>query len=232
MTVEGQTTMRDPAMRRDQREISIPSDARPSARRRTVSGQTRRGAWAGRFGMVLAAAGLCKRHPGEVLGVLLAVGAAGAVSLNALGSQTGRHPAPILANLNTRPAAAPPSKKPVADRAGERPVVEAKPAVEARSDAPRPPARDGIADLLKASEPARPGDTTASVTPKAEDSVIKAQRALVKLGYGPLETDGVLGAGTRAAISRFEKDRKLPVKGEPAGRTLRELAARAGLPPG
>lgn len=232
MTVQGHTTMREPAMRRDQREIAIPSDARPPARRRTVAGETRRGGWAARFGVVLAAAGFCKRHPGEVLGVLLAVGAAGAVSLNALGSQTGRHPAPILANMNTRPAVAPPSKKPVADRAAERPMADAKPITEARSDTPRPPARDGIADLLKASEPARPGDTTASVTPKAEDSVIKAQRALVKLGYGPLETDGVLGAGTRAAIARFEKDRKLPVKGEPAGRTLRELATRAGLPPG
>lgn len=232
MTVQGHTTMREPAMRRDQREIAIPSDARPPVRRRTVSGETRRGGWAARFAVVLAAAAFCKRHPGEVLGVLLAAGAAGAVSLNALGSQTGRHPAPILANMNTRPAVAQASKKPVADRAGERPVADAKPVTEARTDPPRPPARDGIADLLKASEPARPGDTTASVTPKAEDPVIKAQRALVKLGYGPLETDGVLGAGTRAAIARFEKDRKLPVKGEPAGRTLRELATRAGLPPG
>ena len=61
--------------------------------------------------------------------------------------------------------------------------------------------------------------------------MIQAQKALSKLGYGPLKADGLMGATTRAAIEKFERDRKLPVKGEAAGRTLRELAARAALPP-
>jgi peptidoglycan hydrolase-like protein with peptidoglycan-binding domain len=37
-----------------------------------------------------------------------------------------------------------------------------------------------------------------------------------------------MGASTRAAIEKFERDRKLPVKGEPSPRTFRELATRAG----
>ncbi|TXM63869.1 peptidoglycan-binding protein, partial [Methylobacterium sp. WL69] len=86
--------------------------------------------------------------------------------------------------------------------------------------------RDTIGEII------REGETTASVTPKADPAVAKAQRALVKLGYGPLKADGLLGTGTRAAIERFERDRKLPVKGQPAGRTLRELAARAAAAPG
>lgn len=226
---------REPAARRDQREIAIPSDARP-LRQRPSSGAMRRGAWAQGFAILAAAGGLCRRHPGEVLGVLVAVGAVATVSLNALGSQTGRHPAPILANLNTRPAALAAPRKPAADAIGD--LAAADPKFEARIEAKpkpemaRPPAKDGIADLIKASEPARPGDTTASVTLKSEDPVAKVQRALVKLGYGPLKTDGMMGPGTRAAIAKFERDAKLPVKGEPAGRTLRELASRAGLPPG
>ncbi|MDO9428794.1 MAG: peptidoglycan-binding domain-containing protein, partial [Methylobacterium sp.] len=116
----------------------------------------------------------------------------------------------------------------------ETPKVEAAPepkpapAIEAARPAPKPASaapstkRDVIADIIKA------GETTASVTPKPDQAVAQAQRALVKLGYGPLVADGVLGPGTRAAIEKFERDRKLPVKGVAAGRTLRELASRAG----
>lgn len=51
----------------------------------------------------------------------------------------------------------------------------------------------------------------------------RVQRALTKLGYGPLKDDGLMGPGTKAAIEKFERDRKLPVKGEAAGPTLRAL---------
>ncbi|EHP90345.1 Peptidoglycan-binding domain 1 protein [Methylorubrum extorquens DSM 13060] len=117
------------------------------------------------------------------------------------------------------------------------------------------PARDSIADMI------RSGETTASVTPRAErkpapkpaanepkaetkadagksegpkpdPTVIRAQRALTKLGYGPLKDDGLMGPGTKAAIEKFERDRKMPVKGEVAGPTLRaltrEMTAKAG----
>ncbi|KQT11912.1 hypothetical protein ASG40_07905 [Methylobacterium sp. Leaf399] len=232
--------MREPSVRRDQREIAIPSDARadarPPARRRAASGGPARGAFGKGFAVVVAAARLCRRRPAEVLGVIAALVAAGAVSLNALGSQTGRHPAPILANLSPKVAPAAPPRKASAEKPPEKTAQPATTETAAKPEAPRQTGRDGIGDILKASEPSRPGDTTASVTPKAAasggDAVIKAQRALVKLGYGPLRADGVMGAGTRAAITKFERDSKLPVKGEPAGRTLRELASRAGLPPG
>ncbi|WP_366847985.1 peptidoglycan-binding domain-containing protein [Methylobacterium sp.] len=221
--------MREPAARRDQREITIPSDARPSRRGRPASGVADRGVWSAGLAVASAGAALCRRRPGEILAILVAVSAAGAVSINALGSQKGRHPAPILANLNPRPA---PVTLPRKAANAEPASVETK---SARTETPRPASKDAIGELIKAAEPARPGDTTASVTPKspsADEVVAKAQRALVKLGYGPLKTDGVLGAGTRAAIAKFERDRKLPVKGEPTGRTMSELAARAAMPRG
>lgn len=55
------------------------------------------------------------------------------------------------------------------------------------------------------------------------------QRALARLGYGPLKADGNFGAATRAALERFEREHKLPVRGEPSPRTLKELAAASGI---
>ena len=66
--------------------------------------------------------------------------------------------------------------------------------------------------------------------PDPKRTATAAQRALNKLGYGPLTEDGAVGAGTHAAIERFERDRKLPIKGELGGRLLKELATASGLP--
>jgi peptidoglycan hydrolase-like protein with peptidoglycan-binding domain len=56
------------------------------------------------------------------------------------------------------------------------------------------------------------------------------QRALSDFGYGPLETNGILGPDTRAAIERFERDRKMPVTGQVSERLARELSAMTGRP--
>ncbi|WP_419951140.1 peptidoglycan-binding domain-containing protein [Methylobacterium sp.] len=243
--------MREPLPKRDQREIVVPTRAAQASapRRKPASGPARRPA-SGWFRNVVQAVGgfgrLCLRRPGEVLGSVVAIGAVAAVALNALGYQGGRHPAPLFPTLG-KGAGTTTAAKPVSGQTAEpaklaeaaprkievpkpetAPEQKATPAIEAAKPAPKPaPAaastkRDVIADIIKA------GETTASVTPKPDQAVAQAQRALVKLGYGPLAADGVLGPGTRAAIEKFERDRKLPVKGVAAGRTLRELASRAG----
>ncbi len=69
-------------------------------------------------------------------------------------------------------------------------------------------------------------------TPKAPDEtarIIRVQQALNALGLGPLEEDGVAGPATRAAIERFERDRKLEPTGEATGRTLRALQRASGI---
>lgn len=77
-----------------------------------------------------------------------------------------------------------------------------------------------------------PADATASIRPPAEvpssPRVLAVQKALSRLGYGPLKPDGVTGAGTRAAIQRFQRDRGLSADGEVSDRLMRELAAVAG----
>ena len=117
-----------------------------------------------------------------------------------------------------REAAKPATERPPETARAPEPVRTAEARPEPRKEAAKP---DPIAALIRSDE------TTASVTPK-DTAVIQAQRALNKLGYGPLKADGLMGPGTRAAIEKFERAAKLPVKGEPAGRTLRELAQKAG----
>jgi peptidoglycan hydrolase-like protein with peptidoglycan-binding domain len=60
--------------------------------------------------------------------------------------------------------------------------------------------------------------------------VTAIQRALSEYGYGPLKATGNYDADTRAAIERFERDRKLPVTGVISERFIRELAALTGHP--
>ncbi|GJE28621.1 hypothetical protein LKMONMHP_3494 [Methylobacterium organophilum] len=228
--------MREPTPRRDQRDIVVPGDmraSRPAAGKPPGRRPLPRTQAAGASGGMLAFAAKLGRigiaHPGETLGTLAALAAAAYVALNALGFQVGRHPAPILpqavAKAEPKKAAPPPAKaapeEPAAVKAAEPP--RPKEAAEAAKPVPH----DAIGEIIKT----RP-ETTASVTPKADPAVARAQRALVKLGYGPLKEDGLMGPGTRAAIEKFERDRKLAVTGQPAGKTLRELAAKAGLPQG
>lgn len=61
------------------------------------------------------------------------------------------------------------------------------------------------------------------------ETVAAVQRALTRLNYGPLKDDGQFGPGTRAALDRFERDRKLPPRGDNPARLLRELAQASGL---
>lgn len=233
--------MPEPQARRDQREITVPArgrELRPGTRRRAIGAPPPpEGIAANLSALALSSARLALRRPGTVFGSLLAAGAAMVISMNALGYQMGRHPAPIFPKVASPrpPAARLVAAKPAVESPPQGESAKSEKADPVRSEAVKParaddpPARgsrDSIGEMIRA------GETTASVTPKSEASVAQAQRALAKLGYGPLKADGVLGAGTRAAIEKFERDRKLPVKGEASGRTLRELAARAGIPPG
>jgi peptidoglycan hydrolase-like protein with peptidoglycan-binding domain len=95
------------------------------------------------------------------------------------------------------------------------PVPAAVPAPATVSAAvPRPPA-----EIRSAPKAAAPGKRILSV-----------QRALSDFGYGQLAPTGVLGAETKSAIERFERERKLPVTGQISDRLVRELAAVTGRP--
>jgi peptidoglycan hydrolase-like protein with peptidoglycan-binding domain len=60
--------------------------------------------------------------------------------------------------------------------------------------------------------------------------VVAVQRVLAEFGYGQIKPSGVLDPETKAAIERFERERKLPVSGRVTDRLARELAVLSGRP--
>jgi len=164
------------------------------------------------------------RRPKDAVCLGLAAAATGFIVINALFLQSGPHPAPIFTDV-TRPAAVttgsvplPPAKRqtsarlPAATLPAATPVPMSAPVRTAA--APRPDNRhDPIAELLE------PANRTVAV-----------QRALTEFGYGQIKPTGTAGPETRAAIEKFERERKLPVTGQVSERLTRELSAMKGGP--
>jgi hypothetical protein len=152
---------------------------------------------------------------------LAVLGCIGSVGWNLTMGQPARHPAPLFS--------AKPPEPPRAVQAAAAPLPVPRPDPQAMAqlipELPHSPATtqstDRIGALLR-SEPPRPEGAEIR-------RVASAQKALTRLGYGPLESDGVMGARTKAALERFERDRKLPATGAVAGRTSRLLAQQAGV---
>jgi peptidoglycan hydrolase-like protein with peptidoglycan-binding domain len=105
-------------------------------------------------------------------------------------------------------------------------------------NAARLPVNGQVSDALLASiltSNLRPKDQIMGLLRNGSDrlerpeTVVAVQRALTKIGYGPLRDDGNFGAGTRAALDRFEKDRKLPSRTDNPARVMRELATASGI---
>lgn len=71
------------------------------------------------------------------------------------------------------------------------------------------------------------GDVEASPV-DSDPKLMKIQKALSELGYGPLKADGLMGANTTAAIRRFEFDRGLPMTGEPGPKVIERLEMVSG----
>ncbi len=82
-----------------------------------------------------------------------------------------------------------------------------------RNRAVPPPHYDPIAELIAPTQ-----------------QVAAVQRALSDFGYGQIKPTGVYDPATRAAIEKFERDRRLPVTGQISEQVVRELAALTGRP--
>jgi peptidoglycan hydrolase-like protein with peptidoglycan-binding domain len=90
-------------------------------------------------------------------------------------------------------------------------AIMRSPLKSAKHDAPV--RKDPIADLLAPSK-----------------QVMAIQRALSDFGYGQVSPTGLYDPATRAAIERFERDRRMPVTGQISDRVTRELSALSGRP--
>jgi Putative peptidoglycan binding domain len=190
--------------------------------------------------------------PKDIVAGALAAAAVVAIITNALFLQAGRHPSPMFGSVITLPppapnvAAASPLPRPRPVEAAARPAepataeprsielksAEAKP-VEAKSS-------DPMTSLVVKSTSAVPTSSANVARPPAPiplatqspaaKRIAAVQRALTEYGYGQLKPTGTIGSDSQAAISKFERDRKLPVTGQMSDRMVRELSAMIGHP--
>jgi len=191
--------------------------------------------------------------PKDMVAGLLAAAAICAILANALFLQAGRHPSPMFGSVVTLPSsqttvasplprprpvelisrpaeAEPPEIRPVEVRGADPKQVEIK-----GGDSKNP---DPMANLLvkstgaPAAGPASVARPPAPVPVTAQAAgarrVAAVQRALTQYGYGQLKPTGAVGSDTQAAISKFERDRKLPVTGQMSDRLVKELTAMTG----
>lgn len=170
------------------------------------------------------------------------------IIVNALFLQDRKHAAPLLRApdpVDASPAAAPSAPMPAQT---QRPAAAAPAATPSITSAPtKTSGRDAIADEINRvatpapdRKPAKPApaksaderrDPIASLLGAAQESspsVLAAQKALLRLGY-VVRADGVPGASTRQAIESYERDHKLPIRGELTPKISRDLAAKAAL---
>jgi hypothetical protein len=205
--------------------LSLISDTRATEvgefRRRAGDGLGGEGAISGARVALLPALGrLVLRRPGDSLALVVAIAAGLGVVVNASFLQSSRHPAPMFAEQS-------------------RPVAEATGSTATVTPRPRPPdlgaRRFDTAPVARAGTRERP---LADVTPHTDAigdlittssrRLIAVQRALGDFGYGPVKPTGFPGPDTRAAIEKFERDRRIPVTGQISDRLIRELATVTG----
>jgi hypothetical protein len=195
---------------------------------------------------LLAAAAICAilanalflqagRHPSPMFGSVMTLPTPQAAAVNPL-------PRPRPVELTSRPGdAEPPEIRPVEVRGADPKHVEIKSA-DPRSDSrnsdsknPDPMANLVVkstgaptAALANAARPPAPIPDTAQSA--GARRVAAVQRALTQYGYGQLKATGAVGSDTQAAITKFERDRKLPVTGQMSDRLVKELTAMIGHP--
>ncbi len=178
---------------------------------------------------------LLLRNPKDLVAGCVAAIAVVAIIGNAMFMQAGPHPAPMFrtafpaAPVAPASGAAGPLPRPRPSDAETRPDTRA---AEAASQAARnapPPAASSSAAVPRppASVPGHDpvGDLIASTR-----RITTVQRVLTEFGYGQLKPTGVAGPETRAAVEKFERERKLPITGQITDRLTHELAAATGRP--
>ena len=200
------------------------------------------------------------RSPKDMVAGLLAAAAVCAIVANALFLQAGRHPSPMFGSVVTLPAPLPAvasplprprpvelAAKPVEPELAEPKLVEVRGAdpknFDLRNTDPRnadPKTSDPMTSLVVKSTSAPvaapanvmrpPAPIPVSTQTAGARRVAAVQRALTQYGYGQLKPTGAIGADTQAAISKFERERKIPVTGQMSDRLVRELTAMIGHP--
>jgi hypothetical protein len=182
------------------------------------------------------------RHPSPMFGSVVTLPAPAPALASPL-------PRPRPVELAMRPAEPAPSEsKPAEAKPVEAKPVEVKAAdpmtnLVAKSTSAAPAAASNVANPVvkppsaaavapsNVMRPPAPIPSHSDVTQSTGSRRVAAvQRALTQYGYGQLKPTGTIGSDTQAAISKFERDRKLPVTGQMSDRMVKELTAMIGHP--
>jgi len=160
------------------------------------------------------------------------VAVAAVITINAVVSQDGKHPAPL--NNSGSHSKITKSEKPVSSsKALQRKPRPAK--TVAVTPRPKPRAAkpteksDAIGQLLQAAEKNEKKPTSDKVVFLDEKRIRFVQSRLAKLGFLSGPVDGVFGEQTREAIRRFEGNRKIPVTGEISRALIEALLRNASF---
>lgn len=196
--------------------------------------------------------------PKDLIAGLLAAAAVSAIVANALFLQAGRHPSPMFGTVVAMPTPmfANPLPRPRPTEATTRviePLAPPEPTRSAEVKTADPRSADVRSADVKTADPmtslvvksTAPATATPSIVARppapipvrsetaqspAARRIAGVQRALTEYGYGQLKLTGTIGADTQGAISKFERDRKLPVTGQMSDRLVKELTAMIGRP--
>jgi hypothetical protein len=187
--------------------------------------------------------------PKDMIAGVLAAAAVSAIVANALFLQAGRHPSPMFGTIVAMPVPAPvlanplPRPRPAEAARLIEPLAPPEPVKPAEPRSADPKGADPMTNLVvKSTVPSPPAAAPSNVArppapipsrteaSPAARRIAGVQRALTEYGYGQLKPTGTIGADTQAAISKFERDRKLAVTGQMSDRLVRELTAMTGRP--
>jgi hypothetical protein len=175
------------------------------------------------------------RQPRDIVCLALAVGATGFILVNALFLQKGPHPAPIFTDVQAAtPAAVPAAFSPPVPTTGSVPLPPQRHHTGSRIPAAPLPTTTAAAPAtvpapVKTAARAERHDPIAELL-EPTNRTVAVQRALTEFGYGQIKPTGTVGPDTKAAIEKFERERKLPVTGQITERLTRELSALKGGP--
>jgi hypothetical protein len=183
-------------------------------------------------------------RPRDSILAILVASSVGAIIVNSLFLQHGRHPAPIFTYVSENPVPTSPAVF-VPSAAVAVPSAQAAdahpPSAPHRTSAELSTGTLPVAALPRQRPPEAPPriqQVSARTVPAHKDTIADilsppqqlsaVQRALSEFGYGQIQPNGKMGPETKAAIERFERERNLTVTGRLSSRLVQELSAVTG----
>jgi hypothetical protein len=164
------------------------------------------------------------RRPVDAFAILGGAAATLVIVVNAVFLQAGAQPAPFVAAPVPPLAPAETAAKPIVQ--GTLKPTDLAPA----RAVPAPALQQAMAVPVPIPAPQRRNDPIADLIGGPSPRIQAVQRVLSEFGYGQIKPTGVLDGATGEAISKFEREHKLPVSGRVSDRLVSALGTMAGHP--